>query len=100
LNNSFSVTVSTYKNKKIDKKNLKTKIAEKITSKYLWGYTPLSHENFDIRIQIESNKVLIIIKIFSKSLFFREYRIQSQKGAIRPSIAGAMLYYLTRGGKD
>jgi 23S rRNA G2445 N2-methylase RlmL len=97
IKDTFSITISSYKNRQIDKQGVKKNAAELIKNTYMWSYTPLKHTNFDIRIQIEKKKVLLLIKIFSKSLFFRKYRIKSQKGAIRPSIAGAMLYYLTKG---
>lgn len=97
LDNTYSITISTYKNNDVDKKYALDGLSRLISHKYSWEYTPLIHSNFDIRIQIEKNTVLILIKVYSQSLFFRKYRSSSQKGAISPAIAGAMLYHLTNG---
>jgi 23S rRNA G2445 N2-methylase RlmL len=100
LDKTFSITLSSYKNGNIDKKDIKSKFADYFKTTFKREFTPRQHDNFDIRIQIEKNKCIVLIKLFPKPLFHRDYRLRSQKGAIRPTIAGAMLYYLTKGRKS
>lgn len=92
VDGTFSITLSNFKNRKIDAESLKSKIAKIVARKYEWKYTERFHENFDIRISIESMKVSISVKVYRQSLFHRSYRLESQKGALRPSIAGAMVF--------
>jgi 23S rRNA G2445 N2-methylase RlmL len=97
LNKTFSITISTFKNNDVDKEVIKNELGQNIKDKYELEFTPLDHTNFDIRLNIERKICYVYIKVFPQSLFFRDYRIESQKGALRPSIAGAMLLHLTKG---
>jgi len=97
LDTTFSITVSSFKNNNIDKELLKNEYAAYIKRTYKLKFTPLDHSNFDIRLTIEKKICNVYIKVLSRSLFFRDYRVKSLKGSIRPSIAGAMLSYLTKG---
>ena len=96
INKPFSITVSIYKNKSISPDALKSVLAEKLAEKYKQEYTPLDHSSFDLRIDISQTEAEILVKVFPKSLFFRYYRVKSLTGSLRPSIAGAMLYWLTK----
>jgi len=97
LDRTYSLTVSSYKNRSINKEELIRRVSLRLASQLSLTYTPRNHSNFDIRLMIEKDICSIMIKVPSKSLFFREYRVNSQPGAIKPSIAGAMLYELTSG---
>jgi 23S rRNA G2445 N2-methylase RlmL len=68
-----------------------------IFKRVYFEYTPLNHENIDIRINITVSLCLISIKLFSQSLFKRDYDPESNLGSLRSTIAGAMIYKITKG---
>ena len=47
-----------------------------------------------MRFNISEEKCLITIKVFTKSLFHREYEHESHLGCLRSTIAASMLYRL------
>ncbi len=93
LNPVFSVTITKFK-PRINLENYYEELIAIISQQTNFKYNKTDHTNLDIRIFIEESKIIVSVKLFSKSLFFRDYRIHSQKGALKPSIAGAMLYYI------
>jgi len=97
IDNTFSITISKYQARGIELDVIARKIVKQISKKYKLQHTPLVHSNLDVRIQVEKNTVYVLIKLFSRSIFIRNYKGEGQKGSLRPSIAGAMLYYITSG---
>lgn len=91
LDDSFSITISLYKTDIDDKDALQNDFAKILSEGLHMKYTPRQHENFDIRFDVTDEQTVISIRTFSKPLFHRGYRVRSQLGALRPSIAGAML---------
>lgn len=92
VNNTCSITFSNFKNRDINSGHLKAETAKLIGKKYKLEYTERAHDNFDIRISVEPQKAYLSVKVYEQSLFRRDYRKDSQKGALRPSIAGAMVF--------
>lgn len=90
LDDSFSLTISRYRNKSIDLKNIKTRISKKIARYLKIKYTPYNHTNFDVRVHIDSSNVFYSCRISSKSLYDRSYRTCQKKGALKPTIAAAL----------
>ncbi|MCA9378938.1 methyltransferase domain-containing protein, partial [Candidatus Dojkabacteria bacterium] len=88
---------SVFQKKLLGREQVAQAVAEKVVQSTDWTYTPLKHSNFDIRINIEKNSVLVSVKVFSDSLYKREYDHQPTPGALRSTIAAAMLYELVQG---
>lgn len=95
LNNTFSITVSKYKNSEIAEEDLKASLSQQISSALSLEYTPLDHSNFDLRFNISGDSCLLTVKLFPYSLFRREYEHKTQLGSIRSTIAAAMLFNLS-----
>ena len=100
INNTFSITLSKYKNEDIREDEMKQVLSQYFSKEFNFEYTPLNHENIDIRINITESLCLISIKLFSQSLFKRDYDHESNLGSLRSTIAGAMIYKITKGLKD
>lgn len=94
LANNFSVTVSIYQNPHFHRDNLQQKIAGILADKLKLVFTPLDHSNIDLRVNIDKSHVFITLKLFSQSLYKRTYEHKSNIGALRSTIAAAMLYEL------
>lgn len=86
----FSLTVSTYKST-IKADDIKSALLKGISNKYDWTFAPFDHSNFDIRIILEQQKLYISIKVDNTSLYNRGLKIETYEGALRPSIAAAMV---------
>lgn len=91
-NNSFSLTVGVVGNDYIDAEILKETLSEKVKDTYRWGYLEEDHTQFDIRVFIDKTQVYVSVRLTEKPLFWRDYKINSYKGALRPSIAAAMVF--------
>ena len=89
LDNTFSVTLSKYKNNNINRESLKNKIVKQIINLTKRTYTEFDHSNFDLRIHIESSNVIYSCRIPKKSLHTRSYRKCEMKGALKPPIAAS-----------
>ena len=98
LTDTFSVTVTKAK-VKLNVEDLQDKIAKSISEKYDWQYTKLDHSNFDIRIFIDKKDIYVSVRLTEKPLFHRGYKIISVKGALKPTIASAMVRLVTKGKK-
>ena len=88
--NKFSLTVATFKTK-FKAEELKTLLAADIAHATNWEYEPQNHQNFDMRVFCEKKDVYVSVRLTSKSLYFREYKTVSVEGALRPTIAAAMV---------
>lgn len=88
--NKFSLTVnsSAYF---LTSTEIKYKLAHIISKEINSKYIENDHSNFDIRINISKNYCLIGIKVFEKSLFQRKYKILTDSGALRSTIATSMI---------
>ncbi|MBN1923855.1 MAG: methyltransferase domain-containing protein, partial [Nanoarchaeota archaeon] len=93
LNNTFSLTLSRYKNM-INLDSLKSKISRKLEEELGMIYTPLEHTNFDLRFHIEESNIFISCAIPSVSLYKRRYRKHEIEGALKPTIAAALCLLL------
>ncbi|MHB8362112.1 MAG: methyltransferase domain-containing protein [Patescibacteria group bacterium] len=94
IKNSFSLTISKL-NSDIDITSLTSRIVETISQKYNWEYTPLKHNNFDIRISINNQICYISLRITEESLYKRPNRVSNTFGSLKPTIAYSMVYITT-----
>ena len=90
LDDSFSITLSIIKTD-FDKDLFLSNLVNEIEGKYKWTYTPKSHENFDIRIFINQDIGHVSVRLFKESLMHRSYKKVSNFGALRPTVASAMV---------
>lgn len=91
LQNTFSVTISRYKNSNFSKEAAKERVASRFAAKTGLVYTPKDHTNLDIRIHVDVHTVFVGIKLFVHSLFLRAYEHKTDFGALRSTIAASML---------
>lgn len=96
VNDTFSVTI-TKARVKLNTEEFQGKIAKAISDKYGWQYTKLDHTNFDIRIFIDQKDIYVSVRLTERPLFHRGYKTTSVKGALRPTIASAMVKLATKG---
>lgn len=99
VTNEFSITLSLVGVKDINSEILRNSLSEQIRSKYGWQYTEQDHSNFDIRIFADRRDVTVSVRLTEKPLFHRGYRTTSVKGALRPTIAAAMVRLATQNRK-
>lgn len=90
VDETFSLTVSRYRNSKVDLDKLEKDLANHISRKTGWSYSGDDHSNFDIRVHIEFKNVLVSARLGEKPLYYRSYRECGRQGALRPSIAAAL----------
>lgn len=95
----FSLTISKFKSP-IATEHLANDLSSAIIRKYGWLYEPEDHIHFDIRITIEQKKMLLSVRTGKESSFHRDYKKENYRGALRPSIAAAMVFEATQGKSD
>lgn len=95
----FSLTISKYKNS-ITIEHLAKDLSTAIIRQHGWQYEPEDHTHFDIRVTIEQKKVMLSVRVGRESLFHRDYKKENYRGALRPSIAAAMVFEATQGKSD
>lgn len=92
----FSLTISKFKSS-ITIEQFANDLSRAIISKHGWQYEPEDHTHFDIRVTIEQKKIMLSVRIGRESLFHRDYKKENYMGALRPSIAAAMVFEATQG---
>lgn len=95
LSDTFSLTLSKYKNSSIDLYSLQQNFSKKITSLFNLGYTERDHKNFDLRIHIEASNLFFSCRIPRTSLYSRRYKICKRKGALKSTIAASLCMMLS-----
>lgn len=97
LNNIFSLTLSLVGFAKKNDQDLTQQLSTIITEKYTWNFTERDHSNFDIRIFVDHEYVLVGVRLCKENLSHRVYKKSSKPGSLRPSIAAAMVQIATDG---
>jgi 23S rRNA G2445 N2-methylase RlmL len=90
INDTFSVTVSKFKNSSINLESLKIRIVKRIHDYTNRTYTALDHSNFDVRVHVESSNLIYSCRIPRTSLYVRAYRKCEMEGSLKPPIAAAL----------
>lgn len=92
LGNSFSITVSRYKNQKTDPSQIEKSLKQDISLKTGKNFEEKSsNSRLDFRIHIEEKRMLYSVRIDSRPLYFRDYREKGRKGSLKPSIAAGLV---------
>ncbi|MDY6773690.1 MAG: hypothetical protein SVS85_00695, partial [Candidatus Nanohaloarchaea archaeon] len=90
LDDRFSLTVSKYRNPKIDTGSLETELVD-LLENYTGGEkTDNRSSRFDVRAHIEEENVLISCRIPERPLYYRSYWEKGRKGSLKTSIAAAL----------
>lgn len=100
LNETFSLTISRYKNNQYSEDLLKEKLSNYFAPKLGYEFTPLDHKNLDIKVVIAEERVKFQLKLFPESLYRRAYEHETAMGALRSTIAGAMIQLLGKPSPD
>jgi tRNA (guanine6-N2)-methyltransferase len=100
LTNEFSITLSFVGAKNINQRDLIYFISQKLEQKYNWKFNEFNHKNFDIRIFLDKDEGLVSVRLTKESLYQRAYRKNLKEGAIKPSVAAAMVYLASGGQSD
>lgn len=90
LGSTFSITVARYKNDSINIDSLKANLARGISQITDEEYTELDHSNFDIRVNVETSRVIYSVRIPKSSLYVRHYRRCERAGALKPPVAASL----------
>lgn len=91
----FSITPTILGMKSTSSRELVEAVSKQITSKYGWVFSETDHSNFDIRVFIERSVGYIAVRLTEQSLVHRSYRTASQFGALRSTVAAAMIQLAT-----
>lgn len=95
--NGFSLTLSFAGAGKINKEELIEQLIQGIKDQYRWQYLDRDHSRFDLRLFLDHRQLFLSARLTEKPLFHRSYRTVSVKGALRPTIAAAMIQWASEG---
>ncbi len=90
VKNTFSITVSKYKNDIVNLTALRLKLSEIMRSALSMEYTERDHANFDIRVSIETTSLVFSCRLGKLSSYARPYRKCKRKGSLKSPIAAAL----------
>ena len=93
---TFSVTVSMANVKAITASDLEESTISLISQKYGWKTIEKDHTNFDIRLFIDTDTLYVSVRLGTQSLHHRSYKVESQEGSLRPTVAAAMVRLATK----
>jgi tRNA (guanine6-N2)-methyltransferase len=93
---TFSFTVSMANVKDLKTSEVEEAVIDLISQKYGWKTIEKDHTNFDIRLFIDKNILYISIRLTAHSLQHRSYKVESQEGSLRPTVAAAMVRLATK----
>lgn len=92
LDDSFSITVSRYRNKQADLVEVESEIENAIAQKTGRKFEDRGEDSeLDFRIHIEEKRVLYSVRIESRPLYFRDYRDCGRKGSLKTCIASGLV---------
>lgn len=97
---TFSVTVSAAHVPYADSGTITDAVAKAISGRYGWRVLELQRAPIDIRVFVDGTWVLIGVRISDQPLSRRTYRVVNVRGALRPTVAAALLRIANpRGGR-
>ena len=91
LDGTFSITVSAAHAPYGSSDVIEEAVANVISARYKWRYTELQRAPIDIRVFIDGTWVLIGVRLFDEPLSRRTYRVVNLRGALRPTVAAALV---------
>lgn len=94
IDNTFSITVSSYKTKQDIKSTSVEELKQKIEKEFGFSYVDKLHTNLDFRLILDSDAKEVGLKIFPESIYVRDYGHESDIGALRSTIAASIIMHL------
>jgi tRNA (guanine6-N2)-methyltransferase len=97
LDGSFSITVSAAHVPYGTSGVIEEAVASAISARYQWCYVELQRAPIDVRVFIDGTWALIGVRLFDEPLSRRTYRVVNLRGALRPTVAAALVRIASRG---
>jgi tRNA (guanine6-N2)-methyltransferase len=97
LDGSFSITVSAAHVPYGTSDVIEEAVASAISARYEWRYVELQRAPIDIRVFIDGTWALIGVRLFDEPLSRRTYRVVNLRGALRPTVAAALVRIASHG---
>jgi 23S rRNA G2445 N2-methylase RlmL len=91
LDGTFSVTVSAARVGYGSGRAIEEAVAGAISARYGWRHVELQRAPIDIRVFIDATWALIGVRLFDEPLSRRPYRVVNVRGALRPTVAAALV---------
>jgi tRNA (guanine6-N2)-methyltransferase len=99
VDGSFSVTVSAAHTALGSASDIEQVVARAITARYGWQHLQMQRSSTDVRVFIDGTWALIGIRAFDEPLSRRDYRAANVRGALRPTVAAALVRLAVPGRK-
>jgi tRNA (guanine6-N2)-methyltransferase len=99
MDGTFSVTISAAHVPYGTSGVIEEAVASAITAKYQWRHIELQRAPIDIRVFIDGTWALIGVRLFDEPLSRRTYRVVNLRGALRPTVAAALVQIAIQGGR-
>jgi 23S rRNA G2445 N2-methylase RlmL len=96
INGTFSFTIS-QRESKYNLADLQADLVSEITQKGKLKYNGDTHTDLDFRLFVERESLSLSVRIFKMPLSHRAYKTNALPGSLKPSVAAAMVYLLTKG---
>jgi tRNA (guanine6-N2)-methyltransferase len=97
LDGTFSITVSAAHVPYGTSSEIEEVVAGAISARYEWRYVKLQRAPIDIRVFIDGTWALIGVRLFDEPLSRRAYRVVDLRGALRPTVAAALVRIASKG---
>ncbi len=91
LDGTFSITVSAANVPYGTSRDIERAVASAISPRHEWHHTELQRAPIDIRVFIDGTWALIGVRLFDEPLSRRKYRVVNLRGALRPTVAAALV---------
>lgn len=91
LDGTFSITVSAAHVPYGTSGVIEEAVASAISARYGWRHLQLQRAPIDIRVFIDGTWALIGVRLFDEPLSRRAYRVVNVRGALRPTVAAALM---------
>lgn len=91
LDGTFSITVSAARVPYGTSAVIEAAVASAISARYGWRHLELQRAPIDIRVFIDGTWALVGVRLFDEPLSRRTYRLVSLRGALRPTVAAALV---------
>lgn len=91
LDGAFSVTVSAAHTTYGPANVIEDVVARAVSARYGWQHLRLQRASIDVRVFIDGMWALIGVRLFDEPLSRRSYRVVNVHGALRPTVAAALV---------
>lgn len=91
LDGTFSITVSAAHVPYGTSSVIEEAVASAISARYEWRYTESQRAPIDVRVFIDGTWALVGVRLFDEPLSRRAYRVVNLRGALRSTVAAALV---------